>query len=55
MQLYDHDRERKFQIQLCIQIPDSCSEDNLHKSLKKKFVSSFSKAPLFQVGILPRV
>ena len=47
----DHDRERKFQIQLRMQIPDSCSEDTLHKSLKKKLVSSFSNAPLFQVNI----
>ena len=47
----DHERERKFQIQLRIQIPDSCSEDTLHKSLKKKLVSSFSNAPFFQVNV----
>ena len=47
----DHDRERKFQIQLRIQIPDSCSEDTLHKSLKKKLMSSFSNTPLFQVNV----
>ena len=47
----DHDRERKFQIQLRMQIPDSCSEDTLHKSLKKKLMSSFSNTPLFQVNI----
>ena len=41
----DYDRERKFQIQLRMQIPDSCSEGTLHKSLKKKLVSSFSKSP----------
>ena len=51
MQQTDHDRERKFQIQLRIQIPDSCSEDTLHKSLKKKLVSSFSNAPFFQVNV----
>ena len=43
----DYDRERKFQIQLRMQIPDSCSEGTLHKSLKKKLVSSFSNTPLF--------
>ena len=47
----DYDRERKFQIQLRMQIPDSCSEGTLHKSLKKKLVSSFSNTPLFQVNI----
>ena len=43
-----HDRERKFRIQLCLQIPDGRSEDTLHKYLKQKLVSSFSNAPLFQ-------
>ena len=38
-------------MQLSMQIPDSCSEDTLHKSLKKKLVSSFSNAPLFQENI----
>ena len=46
-----HDRARKFRIQLRLQIPDGCSEDTLHKSLKQKLVSSFSNAPLFQVNI----
>ena len=51
MQQTDHDRERKFQIQLSMQVSDSCSEDTLHKSLKKKLVSSFfSNTPLFQVN-----
>ena len=51
MPLSDHDREQKFQIQISMQVPYSCSEDTLHKSesLKKKLVSSFSNAPLFQV------
>ena len=46
-----HDTARKFRIQLRLQIPDGCSEDTLHKSLKQKLVSSFSNAPLFQVNI----
>ena len=46
-----HDREQKFRIQLRVQIPNCCSEDTLHKSLKQKLVSSFSNAPLFQVNI----
>ena len=51
MSLSAHDRERKFRIQLRLQIPDCCSEDTLHKSLIQKLVSSFSKAPMFQVDI----
>ena len=44
MQLSDHNRERKFQILFSMQIPDSCSEDTLHESMKKRLVSSFSNA-----------
>ena len=44
------DREQKFQIQLCLEIPDSCSQDTLHKT-SKKLVLTFSNVPLFQVNI----
>ena len=51
MSLSTHDREQKFQIQLCVQVPDSCRQDALNESLKQKFISTFCNVPLFQVYI----